>query len=1150
MKKILSINKTFLFFFSLVTLVNYSQENLGIPPSPTVASLVTIEKDAVSNSGRVTHNLPLWNMKLGEDIFPITLTYSSSGVKIEETPSYVGTGWNLSAGGVITRSVIDLPDDLLSVDHGSGILHTNIMSEIAAFQTSILLSGYNESSAKDFFKNKINESNLDTRNDTQPDLFYFNLFGYSGKFVFNKDKEIVSLSNENFKLEYTLDPIDNTLKTFTIIDTKGVEYLFSDREYSKTHYNSDSQWEFLSSRAKRQRQLDFYSSWHLTSITNKDNLEILFEYDNETLTYQIKTAEMAKICNDQQCEDTSINDTQYYDLLNNSEGATTDFIINSKKIKQITSDAFKLEFNNTSREDLNGGLKLNQITIRDHNNLEVKKYNFNHSYFVSPNIPSNNNYEYKRLKLDKILENDKFLQEYQYYTSFSMPHRKSTEQDFWGYFNNNNSSSLVPKTYVTFNGQHPEYHIFTPVNETVVYEYGSIDRNTNPLTVYTGMLKKISYQTEGYKEFFYEPNDFTLDTYTTGSSTIKGNGVRVDRIEYFDGQNIEHLNYDYNSPINGISSGKVSYLPKFATHIPWNFVYSSVNAKRVDNPARGLNSQAYQQAVWENGVFTGYELCYTIGNYSNYNYSPSNNPEKYFAVTTRRFSSSQIALASNITEPLVYEYVSIIEGNNGKKQYNFDVLGGLDVPVPSGISIDKFTQKPSYKTYFWNSDLDSHLLKPWSPNCGAGVQALGVATLQDFNNYYQYVDLSGQSHPFAPKPNWNRSFGQLKSYTNLNETGFKVYKENYIYNLTGDINNSSTNKRIVSLKYRLFNRPIGIGGYSWNEIGFGTPFTGPTAWLWSFYDTYYNIGLVPTSIIKTNYYNNETSSVIETTTNTYSHGNLLSTTSYEDSKGDVYQTQYKYPLDFQSEWSHLEQNHLGNWVTVLTPNKYKIIADKNIHNIPIETVKKVNNNVISAQIDDYGVSASNYVLAGSSQLEKTDFLDTYNYAQAYSDFNGNHFDTDVDMVNKITIDRYDNKGNIEQYKKESNNEILVIWGYKKTVPIARIEGASFGEANSWFNNEYGQQLSYLSTLSDNDINDSSEQNLKNWLNNMRQSIYNNKPKAKVSTYTYDPLIGVTSVTDSKGDTTYYEYDDFNRLKQVKDTNSKILSENKYHYKSQ
>ena len=55
--------------------------------------------------------------------------------------------------------------------------------------------------------------------------------------------------------------------------------------------------------------------------------------------------------------------------------------------------------------------------------------------------------------------------------------------------------------------------------------------------------------------------------------------------------------------------------------------------------------------------------------------------------------------------------------------------------------------------------------------------------------------------------------------------------------------------------------------------------------------------------------------------------------------------------------------------------------------------------------------------------------------------------------------------------------------------------------------------------------------------------------AQVTTFTYDPLIGVTSVTDPRGETIYYSYDNFNRLEFVKDAQGNILSKNEYNYKN-
>lgn len=56
--------------------------------------------------------------------------------------------------------------------------------------------------------------------------------------------------------------------------------------------------------------------------------------------------------------------------------------------------------------------------------------------------------------------------------------------------------------------------------------------------------------------------------------------------------------------------------------------------------------------------------------------------------------------------------------------------------------------------------------------------------------------------------------------------------------------------------------------------------------------------------------------------------------------------------------------------------------------------------------------------------------------------------------------------------------------------------------------------------------------------------------AQMTTYTYKPLIGMTSSTDPNGKTTYYEYDTFGRLSLVKDNDGKIIKKYDYHYANQ
>ncbi|QEC79535.1 hypothetical protein [Mucilaginibacter ginsenosidivorax] len=55
--------------------------------------------------------------------------------------------------------------------------------------------------------------------------------------------------------------------------------------------------------------------------------------------------------------------------------------------------------------------------------------------------------------------------------------------------------------------------------------------------------------------------------------------------------------------------------------------------------------------------------------------------------------------------------------------------------------------------------------------------------------------------------------------------------------------------------------------------------------------------------------------------------------------------------------------------------------------------------------------------------------------------------------------------------------------------------------------------------------------------------------AQMSTYTYEPLVGMTSATDARNMTTYYEYDGLARLLNIRDQNGKILKNYSYNYVS-
>ncbi len=139
----------------------------------------------------------------------------------------------------------------------------------------------------------------------------------------------------------------------------------------------------------------------------------------------------------------------------------------------------------------------------------------------------------------------------------------------------------------------------------------------------------------------------------------------------------------------------------------------------------------------------------------------------------------------------------------------------------------------------------------------------------------------------------------------------------------------------------------------------------------------------------------------------------------------------------------------------------------------------------------------------------------------------------IPLEKKITYDLYDNKGNLKQFTIENAPPVSIIWGYYQTQPIAKIEGVAY----------INLPTPYLNAAI-SASNTGTESELVSALNALRMQI----PNAMISTYTYKPLIGVSTITDPKGDTQYYFYDNFNRLQYVKDKDSNILSENQYHYR--
>ncbi|NJM78864.1 MAG: hypothetical protein HC854_03150 [Flavobacterium sp.] len=134
---------------------------------------------------------------------------------------------------------------------------------------------------------------------------------------------------------------------------------------------------------------------------------------------------------------------------------------------------------------------------------------------------------------------------------------------------------------------------------------------------------------------------------------------------------------------------------------------------------------------------------------------------------------------------------------------------------------------------------------------------------------------------------------------------------------------------------------------------------------------------------------------------------------------------------------------------------------------------------------------------------------------------------------KATYDKYDDKGNLLQITEQNGISTVFIWGYKKMYPIAKIENATYAQVQQYETN--------LQAVSDSP---NSETALQTALNALRTAL----PNAMITTYTYLPLIGISTMTAPNGDITKYQYDYANRLKTILDKDNKILENYEYQYR--
>lgn len=233
--------KKLLIIFTLTFTISLSAQ---VAPSPSAMSTINFSNSGDLYRGQISEVVPIYTVEAENGYqLPVQLIYQTRGIKVDDVASSVGLGWDLLAGGAITRVMKDEPDDQSSFVNTPNA-------------TSVRHSEYDELAGKDY----------------QKDIFYFSFPGGGGSFVHSGNN--MQLSNANgYTSFYGLPYTDIKIKFFRtsstdsyweLTDTKGVVYRFGNsvqaRELTTTRTQEVGQ------LPKNNADFTYISTWYLERI--------------------------------------------------------------------------------------------------------------------------------------------------------------------------------------------------------------------------------------------------------------------------------------------------------------------------------------------------------------------------------------------------------------------------------------------------------------------------------------------------------------------------------------------------------------------------------------------------------------------------------------------------------------------------------------------------------------------------------------------------------------------------------------------------------------------------------------------------------------------------------------------------------------------
>jgi YD repeat-containing protein len=1067
-----------------------TQNVVPVVQSPNAAGLGKYGEYPVNESNGVPNvQIPIYNVIAGNISFPISLSYHGSGIKVSEQASWVGLGFSLNAGGVITRKVQGLADDDVSDGQDKGFFRN--YQKVQANTGSIweITDAYPEGLPYMDFKLAVDEG----RYDFMPDLFSYNFAGKAGTFTLLPEGEQNNMMllktlltpAEDIKVEATM-PLPGKLLSFKITDDNGLIYLFNKVEQNL--YNQSTTHPIPAQIGDP----SVNTAWYLSLIQDpRTGSQVNFSYEADTIDTDKSWMYQKNIPvpgNNGSCPYTAEVSRDGYSR------------IIALRLQSISYENTRIDFNAASvgRLDVTGNAKaLDNISIYRDNQL-VQKHKLITDYFTASGMIASTA---KRLKLQKVQQldplNSQVIGEYTLdYNGTNLPSRGDVSQHLWGYYRIG-ATKFPQMTLVAA----PNY---------ATYAFSSENRMPGSETI-ANSLEKITYPTGGSTRFNFENNRYW----------------------------VEEPVYDVISRTNATSATVNNYATPittpFTVSIKTKFHFTSILSPSIITAGSsgspiGPCTTAGSTALYRNGTANA-----VISFAQNMDFDIELDPGTYHfesviqqdACTTAMvrvnskeykvigYSHSKIGPGlriasienydqfSNKTIKTEYNYETDVTGHSsGSLFYQPDMISEWKV-----LCVDNsIIMSDQFFTLHYNDIINSGgVIGPPIYYRQVSKKISGAANGKVVNTYRNQglpIMMNGVPSFFMAE---NYKNGQLESSSIYDENGQLKQRKSYLHVFTP----STSNYGFYS--YKTINNEAGSGSDQLRVMKYEIK-SASVHLAQEVTKEYIEGHEINTT---TDYsYNTPTQNAPSTINTTFNDGT-------KETSEFLFARDYSIPVSGSLSPSLLGIKAMqDNHIFTIPIEQYKAKTDaQNVTQVIAGSLLEVNSTPLAAPAKIYGLNLDNAA---------TNFTP--------SEISGTSLNKDSRYVEEMRFEDYNTKGKPALMVSRSRNEIL-LWGYNSRYQTVSIEHADPAAVKIYLSNNPSIQQ----TLD----NPASESALLAVIQQLRTAF----PDALISGYTYVPGIGISSVSDANSQVSTYEYDNLGRLLRIKDANGNLIKTYNYQYQN-